>query len=101
MAATPPRDPGRSVTYEEGVKEELRPYLNEYEYLGEFILAIEWLVRHNPEDEETEPIGEDYPNMRAIRRRPRPESDLAISEVSLLFEYDQESVTFWAADVKE
>lgn len=95
------RDPKRTVRYTDDVKETLIPYLEQYDHLGELILSIEWVVRRNPEDEETEAIGEDDPNMRYISRVPRPELDLPIPKITFLYEYDEEEVVFWAVEIED
>lgn len=98
------RDPAhdsRRCRYTDDVKETLIPYLEQYDHLGELILSIEWVVRRNPEDEETQAIGEDDPNMLYISRVPRPELDLPIPKITFLYEYDDEEVIFWAVKIED
>lgn len=93
--------PHRTVRYEENVKRKLRPYLERYEKLGEFILAIEYVLKRNPEDEETVPINEEYPNNRSITRLPQEELDIPLPKIQLLYEYSENEVVIWAARIED
>lgn len=99
--AVPPRKPERTITWEENVQEKLIPYLNRYQKLGELLLAIEYVLERNPEDEETVPIGDDFPNCRYITRYPVEELDIPLPKIQLLYEYNEDEVTIWEVRVKE
>lgn len=69
--------------------------------LGELLLAIEYVLKRNPEDEETVPIGDEYSNHRYITRFPAEELDIPLPKIQLLYEYSEDEIVFWAARVEE
>lgn len=93
--------PERTIRYEEDVQKKLRPYLRRYEKLGELILAIEYVLKRNPEDEETVPIGENYPNNRSITRLPQEELDIPLPKIQFLYEYTEDEVVIWAVRIED
>lgn len=101
IVAVPPRKPERTIVWEQHVQEKLTPYLEEYEKLGELLLAIEYVLERNPEDKETIPIGEDFPNCRYITRYPFEELDIPLPKIQLLYEYDEDEVVIWEVRVQE
>jgi hypothetical protein len=95
------RNPERTVTYEDEVKEDLIPYLDQYERLGELLLAIEYVLKRRPEDKETAPIDVEGRNLRYITRYPAEELDIPLPKIQLLYEYTEDEVIFWAVRVEE
>lgn len=96
-----PRDPEHAIRWTESAIEDLDPYLEEYERLGELILAIEYVLERNPTDEETIGIGGEFPNHRYITRFPHEELDIPLPKIQLLYEHDEEEVVIWAVRVEE
>lgn len=95
------RDPERTVTYEGEVQEDLIPYLEQYDKLGELLLAIEYVLKRRPEDEETTPIDIEGRNLRYITRYPAEELDIPLPKIQLLYEHTEDEIVFWAVRVEE
>lgn len=91
----------RSARLTSDVKEKLEDCLDDYEGLDQLIRAIRWTIQRDPEAEGTRPLGDEYPNHRIFSRAPRPELDLPIPKVTVLYEYDEDEVIFYAVRIDD
>jgi len=87
----------RKIVYTKDVKREISQRLEEMHNLDKALGAIEQILRLRPEHPETDPIPGEHDGRLFARK---PKFDPGVPGVTLLYDYDDETVEVWGIRVE-